>query len=241
MWSWDITKLKTTVKWIYLYLYVVIDVFTLYVVGWTLSTRESAALAWELVECSIECEAVPHGQLTLHADRGAPMRSRTLAELLVDLGIEDSFSRPRTSNDNPFSESPFKTTKYAPAFPGVFTGVEHGREVLTPFLEHYNHHDRHTGIGPMPPVALHRSQATAIAATRAAALQAAFECHPDRSKGRTPRPPCVPDTEYINPPPRPAKTLTPQPSIDPHAHQFRVACCLRPLTHSACSFHGILN
>ncbi|MBX3727155.1 MAG: transposase [Xanthomonadales bacterium] len=201
MWSWDITKLKTTVKWAYLYLYVVIDVFSRYVVGWMLSTRESAALARELVECSLVREAVPPGQLTLHADRDAPMRSKTLAELLVDLRIEGTFSRPRTSNDNPFSESLFKTTKSAPAFPELLNGVGHGREVLTPFFEHYNHHHRHTGIGLMPPVALHRSQAPAISAARPATLQAAFERHPDRFKGRTPRPPCVPDTVYINTPP----------------------------------------
>ncbi|MGS1012302.1 transposase [Rhodanobacter sp. UC4450_H17] len=113
----DITKLKTTVKWTYVYLYVVLDVYSRYVVGWLLSTRESAALARELVEQTALREAVPKDQLTLHADRGAPMRSKTLAGLLVDLGIEASFSRPQQSNDNPYSESLFKTTKYAPFCP----------------------------------------------------------------------------------------------------------------------------
>ena len=128
LWSWDITKLRTSVKWTYLYLYVVLDVFSRYVVGWLLSTRESAALARELVEQSALREAIPRHQLTLHADRGAPMRSKTLAEKLVDLGIEPSFSRPRQSNDNPFSESLFKTAKYAPDFPDVFANTGHARD-----------------------------------------------------------------------------------------------------------------
>lgn len=200
LWSWDITKLKTTVKWTYVYLYVVLDVYSRYVVGWMLSTRESAALARELVEQTARREAVPKDQLTLHADRGAPMRSKTLAELLVDLGIEASFSRPQQSNDNPYSESLFKTTKYAPDFPTCFTGMDHARDVLTPFFEHYNHHHRHTGIGLMTPVAVHHGDAPRITAERALTLTAAFERHPHRFKGCVPQPPRVPDKVYINPP-----------------------------------------
>lgn len=200
LWSWDITKLKTTVKWTYVYLYVVLDVYSRYVVGWMLSTRESAALARELVEQTALREAVPAGQLTLHADRGAPMRSKTLAELLVDLGIEASFSRPRQSNDNPFSESLFKTTKYAPAFPACFAGMHHARDVITPFFEHYNHHHRHSGIGLMTPANVHCGDAPRITAERAVTLQSAFDRHPHRFKGRTPQPPRVPDKVYINPP-----------------------------------------
>jgi putative transposase len=139
LWSWDITKLRTTVKWSYLYLYVVLDVFSRYIVGWMLSTRETGALARVLVEQCVQRECIDRDQLTLHQDRGAPMRSKTLAELLVDLGVDASFSRPHTSNDNPYSESLFKTTKYAPDFPDCFTGIDHGRDVITPFFQHYNH------------------------------------------------------------------------------------------------------
>lgn len=200
LWSWDITKLKTTVKWTYVYLYVVLDVYSRYVVGWLLSTRESAALARELVEQTALREAVPKDQLTLHADRGAPMRSKTLAELLVDLGIEASFSRPQQSNDNPYSESLFKTTKYAPDFPACFAGIDHARDVITPFFEHYNHHHRHTGIGLMTPAAVHHGHAPRITAERALTLTAAFDRHQHRFKGRVPQPPRVPDKVYINPP-----------------------------------------
>ncbi len=200
LWSWDITKLKTTVKWTYVYLYVVLDVYSRYVVGWLLSTRESAALARELVEQTALREAVPKDQLTLHADRGAPMRSKTLAELLVDLGIEASFSRPQQSNDNPYSESLFKTTKYVPDFPACFAGNDHARDVITPFFEHYNHHHRHTGIGLMTPAAVHHGHAPRITAERALTLIAAFDRHPHRFKGCVPQPPRVPAKVYINPP-----------------------------------------
>jgi len=216
LWSWDITKLKTTVKWTYLYLYVVLDVYSRYVVGWMLSTKETAALARELVERCVEREAVPVGQLTLHADRGAPMRSKTLAELLVDLGIDASFSRPQQSNDNPFSESLFKTAKYAPAFPDVFTGIDHGRDVITPFFEHYNHHHRHTGIGLMTPAAVHRGDAPRITAARAITLTTGFERHPKRFKGRSPQPPRVPDKVYINPPREHESVLGPSSESDTH-------------------------
>ena len=200
LWSWDITKLKTSVKWTYLYLYVVLDVFSRYIVGWMLSTKESAALARELVEQSALREAIPRDQLTLHADRGAPMRSKTLAEKLVDLGIEPSFSRPRQSNDNPFSESWFKTAKYAPEFPECFESIEHAREFVEPFVEHYNHQHRHTGIGLMTPAAVHRGDAPRITAARAITLSNAFDLNPLRFKGRRPQPPRVPDKVYINPP-----------------------------------------
>jgi len=216
LWSWDITKLKTTVKWTYVYLYVVLDVFSRYVVGWLLSTRESAALARELVEQTALREAVPKDQLTLHADRGSPMRSKTLAELLVDLGIEASFSRPQQSNDNPYSESLFKTTKYAPDFPACFAGIDHARDVITPFFEHYNHHHRHTGLGLMTPANVHHGHAPRITAERTVTLNAAFDRHPHRFKGRQPRPPRVPDKVYINAPRLPAAASDPLPEADTH-------------------------
>ena len=191
-----------------------LDVYSRYVVGWMLSTKESAALARELVERCVEREMVPFGQLTLHADRGAPMRSKTLAELLVDLGSDASFSRPQQSNDNPFSEGLFKTAKYAPAFPDVFTGIDHGRDVITPFFEHYNHHHRHTGIGLMTPVAVHRGDAPRITAARATTLTTAFARHPQRFKGRSPQLPRVPDKVYINPPRHQETVLAPSSESD---------------------------
>ena len=200
LWSWDITKLKTPVKWTYLYLYIVLDVFSRYIVGWMLSTRETGALARTLVESCVERENIVRNQLTLHQDRGAPMRSKTLAELMVDLGVDASFSRPHTSDDNPFSESLFKTAKFAPDFPACFSGIEHGREYITAFVERYNHEHRHTGIGLMTPVAVHRGEASKITVARTATLSAAFERNPLRFKGRVPRPPLVPDKVYINPP-----------------------------------------
>lgn len=200
LWSWDITKLKTPIKWTYLYLYVVLDVFSRYVVGWLLSTKENGALAKTLVDETAQRQRIARDQLTLHADRGAPMRSKTLAELLVDLGIDASFSRPQQSNDNPFSESLFKTTKYAPNFPECFDNTDHARAVIARFVEHYNDHHRHTGIGLMTPAAVHHGKAPQITAARTATLRTAFDLNPHRFKGRAPRPPHVPDVVYINPP-----------------------------------------
>ena len=133
VWSWDITKLKTTVRWTYFYLYVVVDIFSRYVVGWMLSTRETGALARDFVEQIVLREDIPIDPLTLHSDRGSPMRSKTLAEKLTDLSIQISFWRPQQSNDNPFSESLFKTLKYAPVFPDRFDSLDHARAVLMPF------------------------------------------------------------------------------------------------------------
>jgi len=200
VWSWDITKLKTTVKWTYFYLYVIVDIFSRYVVGWSLHTRETGALARDFVETCLHRENVARQQLTLHADRGAPMRSKTLNEMLVDLGIDASFSRPQVSNDNPFSESLFKTLKYTPVFPECFASAEHARRVLVPFFEHYNQHHHHSGIGLMTPEAVHHGRDKAITAARALTLQNAFENTPKRFKGKQPKPPKVPAAVYINPP-----------------------------------------
>ena len=200
VWSWDITKLKTTVKWTYFYLYVVVDIFSRYVVGWMLSTRETGALARDFVEQIALREDIPADQVTLHSDRGAPMRSKTLAEKLTDLGIEASFGRPQQSNDNPFSESLFRTLKYSPTFPDRFDSMDHARVVLTSFFDHYNHRHRHSGIGLMTPAAVHHGHAGAITTARGLTLNAAFALHPQRFKGRPPQPPTVPDTVYINPP-----------------------------------------
>ena len=136
----------------------------------------------------------------MNSDRGAPMRSKTLAEKLTDLGIEASFGRPQQSNDNPFSESLFRTLKYSPTFPDCFDSLDHARAVLTLFFDHYNHRHRHSGIGLMTPAAVHHGHAAAITTARALTLNEAFALHPERFKGKPPLPPIVPDKVYINPP-----------------------------------------
>ena len=151
VWSWDITKLLTFEKLVYLCLYVIIDIFSRYVVGWLLAKNESAVLAKQLVDDTVRKYDVAPKVLTLHADRGAPMRSKLLAQLLADLDVGKSFSRPHTSNDNPFSESHFKTLKYHRGFPGKFVNVDDGRGFCVPFFDWYNNRHHHTGIGMLTP------------------------------------------------------------------------------------------
>ena len=158
------------------------------------------------------------------------MRSKTLAELLVDLGIEASFSRPRQSNHNPYSESLFKTTQYAPAFPACCAGIDHVRDVITAFFEH-DHHHRHTGIGLMPPAAVHHGQAPRITAQRGITLKAAFERYPHRFKRRLPQPPRVPNKVCINPPLQ--QTALPEPLTEAQTHYIQIRCCLMALMHGA--------
>ena len=163
VWSWDITKLKSTLKWQYFYLYVLIDIFSRYVVGWLLAGAENAGLARELIEQTCAKHDIEPDSLTLHSDRGSPMRAKSTAELLVDLGVAASFSRPRVSNDNPFSEAQFKTLKYRPDFPERFDSLEHARGHLRPFFHWYNHEHRHSGIGLMTPASPFTARASPIA------------------------------------------------------------------------------
>jgi putative transposase len=152
VWSWDITKLLGPTKWTYFYLYVILDIFSRYVVGWLLAHRESAALAKRLIAETCSKEGIEPGQLGLHADRGTSMTSKTVAQLLADLAITKTHSRPHVSNDNPFSESAFKTMKYRPDFPEHFGSAEHGRAFCRPFFDWYNTRHHHSGLGfPMPP------------------------------------------------------------------------------------------
>ena len=196
--TWDITKLRGPNKGEWYQLYVIIDIYSRYICGWTVERSESAERAEELI-----CETIERNGIvpeTVHADRGTAMTSKKVSQLLLDLGVTRSHSRPKVSNDNPFSESLFKTLKYAPVFPECFDSSDHARAVLTPFFDHYNHHHRHTGIGLMTPAAVHRGDAPRITATRALTLQEAFVLHPERFKGNLPKPPVVPDKVYINPP-----------------------------------------
>jgi putative transposase len=201
VWSWDITKLKGPATWTYFYLYVILDIFSRYVVGWLLADRESGALAKRLVRETVEKQGLGDATaLTLHSDRGPAMTSKTLGQLLADLSITASLSRPYTSNDNPFSESQFRTLKSRPAFPDRFGSREHGLSFLRPFFAWYNHAHRHSGIGFLTPASVHYGETAAILQARTRTLDAAFHAHPARFKGRAPRPPQAPTAVWINPP-----------------------------------------
>jgi putative transposase len=202
VWSWDITKLKGPAKWSYFYLYVILDIFSRYVVGWMLAHRESAELAKRLIRESLEKEGIGDGaqELTIHSDRGPSMTSKTLGQLLADLSITRSLSRPYNSNDNPFSEAQFRTLKYRPEFPDRFGSHQHGLSVLRPFFHWYNEQHHHGGIGFFTPGQVHRGEINSVLARREHALAAAFLAHPERFKGRRPVPPAPPSAVWINPP-----------------------------------------
>jgi putative transposase len=215
VWSWDITKLRSTTKWQFFHLYVLLDIFSRYVVGWLLASAENAGLASALIEETCDKYAIARGSLILHSDRGSPMRAKTTAELLVDLGVAASFSRPRVSNDNPFSEAQFKTFKYQPDFPPRFASIEHARRHARSFFGWYNDEHRHSGIGFMTPAMVHFGRADAIDEQRRRVLQAAYAAHPERFKRRLPTPPALPEVVGINlPPPQPKETV-PDPTMTP--------------------------
>jgi putative transposase len=209
VWSWDITRLRGSLKWQFFYLYVLIDIFSRYVVGWLVAGAENAGLAAALIEETCDKHGVARDSLILHSDRGSPMRAKTTAELLVDLGVAASFSRPRVSNDNPFSEAHFKTLKYRPQFPACFEGLDHARAHLREFFPWYNNEHYHSGIGFMTPAAVHFGRAAALHERRAQVLQTAYLAHPERFKGKIPTPPDLPVIVGINLP-------KPQPSEPPH-------------------------
>jgi putative transposase len=200
VWSWDITKLKGPAKWTCFHLYVILDIYSRYVVGWLIAHRESAELAEQLIAETVEKEHIAPGTLTLHADRGTSMRSKPVAALLIDLDIAKTHSRPHVSDDNPYSEAQFKTLKYRPDFPDRFGSIEDARAHCQRFFHWYNHEHRHGGIGLMAPVAVHEGTAVALTAQRAITLDAAFAAHPIRFKGRAPKPPVLPTAAWINPP-----------------------------------------
>jgi putative transposase len=198
LWSWDITKLKGPAKWTSYHLYVILDVFSRYVVGWMLAPRESAALAQELIATTCDREQICPEQLTLHADRGTSMRSKPVALLLADLGVTKSHSRPYVSDDNPFSEAQFRTLKYQPDFPDRFESIEHGRGFCQTFFGWYNNAHYHSGIGYMTPAAMHNGQAPQIYAARQRVLDQARDHHPGRFTQRHPMPPALPTAVGIN-------------------------------------------
>ena len=200
VWSWDITKLLGPAKWTYFYLYVILDIFSRYVVGWMLAPHESAALAERLIAETCAQHDIEPGQLTLHADRGASMRSKPVALLLADLGVTKTHSRPHVSNDNPFSEAHFKTLKYCPQFPERFGSIEDGRAFGQAFFRWYNHEHCHSGLGFLTPAVVHFDQAARVRDHRHQVLTAAYAAHPERFVKGQPRPADLPHAVWINPP-----------------------------------------
>ena len=184
LWSWDITKLKGPTTWSYFYLYVIIDVFSRCVVGWMLAPKESATLAEKLIEETCERHGIAPGQLTIHADRGSSMRSKLVAQLLADLGVTQTHSRPHVSNDNPFSEALFRTLKYRPEFPAApFESIDAARAWVARFVHWYNEINFHSGIGHVTPSSRHQGRDAAILAKRRTVYAAARRRNPGRWSG----------------------------------------------------------
>ena len=201
VWSWDITKLRGPQRGVYFDLYVILDIFSRYVVGWTVAAGEDSTIATELMEHAMGVHGVPE---VIHADRGTSMTSKPVAQLLVDLGVIRSHSRPRVSNDNPYSESQFKTLKYCPAFPDRFGSLADARAFGEAFFGYYNHEHRHTGIGLHTPASVHHGTAHQVRALRQQTLDTAYATHPPRFGHRPPRPPQHPTEAWINQPSREA-------------------------------------
>ena len=199
VWSWDITKLAGPYKWTWFQLYTILDVYSRYVVGWLVAPRESAGLAEQLIADAIYRHHVEAGQLTLHADRGSSMTSRTVSQLLADLGVLQSHSRPHQSNDNPYSESHFKTLKYCPSFPKRFANIAAARTFCGGFLDYYNTEHRHSGIGLHTPADVHFGLAEVVREKRQGVLDAAYAAMPERFR-TPPQAPRIPEVFWINRP-----------------------------------------
>jgi len=205
VWSWDITKLKGPVTWTYYYLYVILDIFSRYVVGWMVADRESSTLAKQLIGSSCEKQAICRDQLTLHADRGSSMKSKLVANLLADLSITKTHSRPHVSDDNPFSEAQFKTLKYRPDFPKCFGCIQDAKQFCRTFFAWYNCDHKHSGIAMLTPETVHYGRAQVVLGQRQETLNNAFKQNPMRFKGRRPNTKEVPESAWINQP-----TATPE-------------------------------
>ena len=206
MYSWDITKLLGPQKWTYYYLYVILDIFSRYVPGWMLAHAENARLAEALLADTVAKQHIGHGQLTIHADRGSPMVAKPVAFLLADLGVTKSHSRPHVSNDNPFSESQFRTMKYRPEFPDRFGCFQDAHAFCSRFFHWYNDEHRHSGIGFHTPADVHYGRAESIREQRAVVLNDAYAAHPERFVRKPPEPPALPTAVWINEPKEDATT-----------------------------------
>lgn len=215
VWSWDITKLLGPRKWTYYYLYVILDIFSRYATGWMLAERENADLAARLIRETCHKHDVNQDQLTLHSDRGPAMKSHFVAQLLAALGVTKSHSRPHVSNDNPFSESQFKTLKYRPEFPDRFASFDEARAFCGEFFRWYNHQHYHSALGLLTPAAVHYGRASAVLAARRQVLHAAHRAHPERFVHGPPAPLAPPNAVYINPPPISPRTTENQPAPAP--------------------------
>ena len=200
VWSWDITKLHGPAKWTYYHLYVVLDIYSRYAVGWMVAARETAVLAEKLISETAAKQGISRGQLSIHADRGSSMTSRPVALLLADLGVTQSHSRPHVSNDNPYSEAQFRTLKYRPGFPARFASIEAARQHCQHFFRWYNDEHRHGGLGLHTPADVHHGHAATVRTQRADVLNAAYQMHPERFVRKPPAPPAIPATAWINPP-----------------------------------------
>jgi putative transposase len=200
VWSWDITKLKGSVKYTYFHLYVILDIFSRYVVGWMVAANESARLAQRLIAETCEKQNIKEGQLSIHADRGAAMIAKSTAQLFADLGISGSHSRPHVSNDNPFSESQFKTLKYRPEFPGRFGSQQHAVDVCRTLLGWYNTEHHHSALGFLTPEDVHYGRAAERLARRQRVLDEAYAKNRERFVRAPPRPRPLPEAVWINPP-----------------------------------------
>ena len=200
LWSWDITKLLGPAKWTYFYLYVMLDVFSRYVVGWMVAHGESATLAEQFIDETCARQGIAREQLTIHADRGSSMTSKPVAFLLADLGVTKTHSRPHVSNDNPFSEAQFKTLKYRPDFPERFGSIQDARAFCHDFFPWYNTEHHHSGLGLLTPHDVHYGLAEQRVAARAAVLATAYAAHPERFPRGLPQPPALPTEVWINPP-----------------------------------------
>lgn len=201
VYSWDITKLRGPLRGLWYDLYVMLDIFSRYAVGWRLEETETAELATEFIDDVIRTHGKPRA---VHADRGTSMTSKSVAQLLIDLDVDRSHSRPHVSNDNPYSEAAFKTLKYCPAFPDHFNDTDHARAFCKEFFDYYNHQHYHTGLGLHTPASVHFGTAQQIRANRAQVLAAAYTRNPERF-GRCPEPPKLPTVAWINPPSEPTQ------------------------------------
>ena len=200
VWSWDITKLAGPARWTYYYPYTILDIFSRYAVGWMVAHHESAALAERLIAETLAKQGIGRDQLAIHADRGSSMASKLVAQLLADLGVTKSHSRPHVSNDNPYSEAQFKTLKYRPAFPDHFGSIQDARVFCQDFFAWYNLEHHHSGIGLLTPADVHYGRAEQVQAARAEVLTAAYAAHPERFVRKLPQPPRLPTTAWINKP-----------------------------------------
>lgn len=200
VWSWDITYLGGEATWIHYPLYTVLDIFSRYVVGWMIAEVESSDLAKQLIAVTARKQGIQPDQLTLHADNGSPMKGKPLSQLLVDLGITKSHSRPHTSDDNPFSEAQFKTMKYRPDYPDWFTSITAARQWARSFFGWYNDEHYHSGLNLLTPASVHYGEAFAVQQQRQTVMLAAYHAHPERFLCGIPLVKGAPDAVYINPP-----------------------------------------